>query len=95
MSNPNQYHRVATAVERAILRSFTTRPLRGHRITSGEVRRRFALCEGIVGTLSALGWSTVRIADHVYVYLIAEIDGAPWEPSNRASWVISHKRGSS
>ncbi|MCG8421385.1 MAG: hypothetical protein MJE77_25990, partial [Proteobacteria bacterium] len=67
MSERNDATRVAMAVERAILLSFTARPMRGHRITSGEVHRRFALCEGIVGTLSALGWSAVRIADHVYV----------------------------
>jgi len=79
---------VAQAVERAVMRSFETRPLPLRGITTSEARRRVQICERIWKALRLeKRWSLQRACDHLYRYLIAELDGGTWEPCNRALWV--------
>ena len=79
---------VAQTVERAVMRSFETRPLPLRGITSAEAKRRVQICEQIWKVLRLeQRWSLQRACDHLYRYLVAEIDGARWEPDHRAIWV--------
>lgn len=78
---------VSAVVEDAVLRSFDVRPMR-RGITRAEVRRRVALCERIWQVLRIeQGWSVQRVCDHLYRFLLAELDGRSWEPPQRALWV--------
>jgi len=79
---------VAHAVERAVMRSFETRPLPLRGITTSEARRRVQICERIWKALRLeKGWSLQRACDHLYRYLVAELDGVAWEPDDRSIWV--------
>jgi len=79
---------VAAAVERAVVRSFETRPMPLRGITTSEARRRVQICERIWKALRLeKRWSLQRACDHLYRYLIAELDGIAWEPDGRAIWV--------
>jgi len=79
---------VAQAVERAVMRSFETRPLPLRGITTSEARRRVQICERIWKALRLeKRWSLQRACDHLYRYLIAELDGVAWEPDDRRVWV--------
>lgn len=83
---------VADAVEQAVLRSFQDRPMR-HGITQAEARRRVAICERIWKVLRLdKGWSVQRACDHMYRFLLCEIDGVPWEPNDRSIWVPDGSR---
>lgn len=78
---------VAASVERAVMRSFDTRPLPVRRITQDECRRRVQVCERIWKQLRLeKKWSLQRACDHLYRYLIAELDGTSWAPDNRCIW---------
>ena len=79
---------VARAVEQAVMRSFETRPLPLRGITVSEARRRVQICERIWKALRLdKRWSLQRACDHLYRYLVAELDGVAWEPNDRALWV--------
>ena len=79
---------VAQAVERAVMRSFETRPLPLRAITTSEARHRVQVCEQIWRALRLdKRWSVQRACDHLYRYLIAELDGVAWEPDDRSIWV--------
>ena len=76
---------VTLAIERAIADSFGTDRAR---MTSSEVRRRFAICERLLRQLRGdLGWGLQRVLGHLPHYLRCELDGAPWTPDERAIWV--------
>lgn len=78
---------VAQAVERAVIRSFETRPLPLRGITTSEAKRRVHICEQIWRVLRLdKSWSVQRACDHLYRYLIAELDGVTWEPDARSIW---------
>ena len=79
---------VATAAERAVVRSFQTRPLPIRGITRTEARRRVKICERIWQVLRhEKKWSLQRACDHLYRYLIDELDGRTWNPDERTIWV--------
>ena len=79
---------VAQAVERAVMRSFETRPMPLRGITTSEARRRVQVCEQVWRALRLdKRWSVQRACDHLYRYLIAELDGVAWEPDSRSIWV--------
>lgn len=81
----DQVARVTLAIERAIADSFGTDRAR---MTSSEVRRRFAICERLLRQLRGdLGWGLQRALGHLPHYLRCELDGAPWTPDERAIWV--------
>lgn len=79
---------VAQRVERAVIRSFETRPLPLRGITTSEAKRRVQICEQIWKVLRLeKRWSLQRACDHLYRYLVAELDGVAWEPDHRTVWV--------
>jgi hypothetical protein len=79
--------KLATVIEEAILRSFESRPMRAG-ITQAEVKRRFEICERIWKVLHLEHkWSAQRACDHLYRFLLQEIDGISWEPNRRVLWV--------
>jgi hypothetical protein len=81
----DQLGRVTVAVERAVAASFKQD---GARMTSAEVRRRFAICERLFRTLRGeLGWGLHRVLDHIPQYLRCELDGQPWKPDERTIWM--------
>ena len=83
---------VAAAVERAVMRSFETRPLPIRGITSNECRRRVQICERIWKALRMdKSWSLQRACDHLYRYLVADLDGVHWEPDGRSLWAPDHE----
>jgi hypothetical protein len=78
---------LVNVIEEAILRSFESRPMRGG-ITQAEVKRRFEICERIWKVLRIEHkWSVQRVCDHLYRFLLQEIDGISWEPNRRVLWV--------
>lgn len=80
--------KVAAVVERAVVHSFVTRPLPIRGITTNECRRRVKICEGIWTVLRIdHKWSVPRVCDHLYGFLLAELDGISWEPDKRSLWV--------
>jgi hypothetical protein len=77
--------RVVLGIEHAVANSFE---VDGARMTSDEVRRRFAICERLYRQLRGdLGWGMQRVLDHLPHYLRCELDGQPWEPDRRTLWV--------
>ncbi len=71
----------------AIAKSFDTNP--GTK-THAEIKRRFLICYEIFKPLRYdLHWGMLRISDHLTDYLIAELNGANWEPEDRRCWVSS------
>ena len=79
---------LALVVERAVMRSFETRPLPIRGITSNECRRRVKICERIWTVLRIdHKWSVQRACDHLYRFLLAELDGLSWEQDKRSIWV--------
>ena len=87
MTNANASPVVATAVERAVVHSFDARPMPAGRVTQAECRRRVKICEGIWWALRLESkWSLQRACDHLYRFLLAEIDGTHWEPDKRSIW---------
>jgi hypothetical protein len=78
---------VASAIESAVMRSFETRPMHVG-FTRAEVKRRFEMCERIWKVLRfEHHWSVQRVCDHLYRFLLNELDGLTWEPDRRALWV--------
>ena len=81
----DQVARVMLAIEQAVTRSFEAD---GARMTGGEIRRRFGLCERLIRRLRGdLGWGLHRVLDHLAHYLRCELDGHPWEPDTRTIWM--------
>jgi len=81
----DQVTRVARAVERTITDSFAAD---GSRLTTAEIRRRFAICERLIQQLRGdLSWGLQRVLDHLPRYLRCELDGIPWTPDTRKVWV--------
>src|SRR3989339_412897 len=74
--------------ENAVMRSFEDRALHGQCITENEARRRVQICERIWKVLRIeKKWSLQRACDHLYHFLINELDGIQWEPDTRTIWV--------
>ena len=72
-------------IERAVSQSLRDD---GARVTSDELRRRFAICERLIRQLRGdLGWGLQRVLDHLPHYLRCELDGQPWQPDARTIWM--------
>jgi 6-pyruvoyl-tetrahydropterin synthase len=79
------------AITNAIDRSFIADDARQ---TQNEIRHRFNVCLGYVGTMrNDLGWSWQRIHDSLPNALRCKLEGIDWTPPKRGAWVSDPSTG--
>lgn len=77
---------VQAMILKALARSFREDNARQ---TQDEIKRRFELCWGLIKELRYdAHWSYERIGDSIGEALRAKLDGAPWQPDSRRSWIV-------
>jgi hypothetical protein len=77
---------VALGIQRVVVGSLRTHPMR--ETTVAEAKRRTQFCLDLALELRhSMKWGAQRIVDTLPYALAAHLDGKNWEPDKRAVWV--------